>query len=284
MALVKVWTILNLVMTEEEVIAHSSKPYTRDAIGDDLSNLGVRSGMTLLVHASLSKLGWVCGGAMAVVQALLDVLGPDGTLVMPTHTSSISDPMFWHNPPVPSDWWPAIRQHLPAFQADISPTYMMGHIAELFRNVPGTLRSQHPQYSFAAKGPNALRITADHPYNFGLGDGSPLDRIYELRGHVLLLGVGHDRNTSLHLAEHRTDWVRNKRVTNGAAVLRDGVRTWVTIEDYELMSHDFDVIGRRFAKKFPELVCVGNVGQGRAELLEQRPLIDFAIRWMEEHR
>ncbi len=271
-------------MTEEEVITRSSRPYTRETIGEDLSTLGVRPGMTLLVHASLSELGWVCGGAMAVVQALLDVLGPDGTLVMPTHTSFISDPMYWNNPPVPSDWWPTIRQHLPAYQADISPTYMMGQIAELFRTVPDVCRSAHPQYSFAAKGPNALRITADHPYNFGLGDGSPLDRVYELRGHVLLLGVGHDRNTSLHLAEHRTDWVRNKRVTNGAAVLRDGVRTWVTIEDYELMSHDFKEIGQRFLKKSPEHVSVGEVGQGRAELLEQRPLIDFAVSWLEKNR
>ncbi|OSC63358.1 AAC(3) family N-acetyltransferase, partial [Streptomyces sp. 4F] len=74
-----------------------------------LRELGVRSDDTLLVHSSLSSLGWVCGGPVAVVQGLLDALGPDGTLVVPTQTGDLSDPALWQNPPVPREWWDTVR-------------------------------------------------------------------------------------------------------------------------------------------------------------------------------
>src|SRR5215216_7553101 len=94
---------------EERSIAASPSPVTRDGLAADLGRLGVRPGSVLLVHSSLSSLGWVCGGAQAVVEALLDALGPDGTLVVPTHTGGNSEPSQWQHQPVPEDWWPVIR-------------------------------------------------------------------------------------------------------------------------------------------------------------------------------
>ena len=271
-------------MSEDQVILSTSSCATHATLCDDLQELGVRPGMTLLVHSSLSALGWVCGGAQAVIMSLLDVVGDEGTLVMPAHTSDLSDPAFWHNPPVPTNWWPTIRDQMPAYDPAMTPTRAMGKIPELFRTLPGVSRSAHPQYSFAALGPHADRITGDHQFNFGLGDGSPLARLYDLHGFVLLLGVTHDRNTSLHLAEHRTEPIRNKRVRNGAPVLRDGKRLWLEIEDYELSSHDFNEIGQRFSRRSDVSWNTGRVGQGRAELLSQREVVDFAVSWMEKNR
>src|SRR5205085_4042113 len=108
------------------------------------------------------------------------------------------------NPPVPEAWWETIRNERPAFDARTQPTRGMGAIAECFRSWPGSQRSDHPLVSFTALGPNAERIAANHELANGLGEGSPLARLYDLDAHVLLLGVGHANNTSLHLAEYRT--------------------------------------------------------------------------------
>ena len=280
-------------MSEIEIIQQTAQPATTSSLVTDLQNLGVRSEMTLLVHSSLSSLGWVCGGAQAVVEALLEVVGDDGTLVMPTHSSDLSDPRFWCNPPVPTNWWPAIRESMPAFVHDLTPTRSMGRIVECFRSASGVIRSDHPQSSFAAVGPNARAIIENHQFNFALGEGSPLARIYELGGYVLLLGVDHDSNTSLHLAEYRMQTRPNKPIENGAPVLRNGTREWVKLEDIELYDGDFIELGRHFANIVSDpsgssgeesRYAEGSVAQARAKLMSQVAIVDFAQRWMEKNR
>ena len=91
-------------MSEKSIIEKSSKPQTMKTLIKDLMNIGVREGMVLLVHSSLSSIGWVSGGAVEVILALENVLGKEGTLIMPTHSGDLSDPAKWENPPVPIDW------------------------------------------------------------------------------------------------------------------------------------------------------------------------------------
>ena len=95
-------------MSEESLIGATPTPRTRESLAHDLRELGVTAGMILEVHSSLSSLGWVCGGPVAVVQALLDVVTPTGTLVMPTHSGDYTDPTLWSNPPVPASWIPIL--------------------------------------------------------------------------------------------------------------------------------------------------------------------------------
>ena len=145
---------------ERDIIAGTSSPATVESLCRDLKNLGVQEGMVLLVHSSLSALGWVSGGPVAVVLALEEVLGAGGTLVMPTHSGSLSDPAEWINPPVPKDWWQTIRDTMPAYDPEYTPTQGMGAIVEVFHHRPDARRSQHPQHSFCARGPEAERIVA----------------------------------------------------------------------------------------------------------------------------
>ncbi len=128
-------------------------PFTRENLVSDLGALGLVAGDTVLVHSSLSAIGFVVGGAQAVVLALLDVLGTEGTLVAPTHSGDLSDPSRWENPPVPVDWWPVIRETMPAFDASLTPTRKMGIIAEVIRHVLQALRSARPAVSSALSAP-----------------------------------------------------------------------------------------------------------------------------------
>ncbi len=76
-------------MTEADAIKRTNAPRTRESLGTDLRQLGLYAEMTVLVHSSLSSLGWVCGGPVTVIQALMDVLTPTGTLVMPTPSPTL---------------------------------------------------------------------------------------------------------------------------------------------------------------------------------------------------
>jgi aminoglycoside 3-N-acetyltransferase len=260
-----------------------NQPATIHTLRNDLQSLGLKPGMVLLVHSSLSSLGWVSGGPVAVILALQLALGDEGTLVMPTHSTDLSDPAHWENPPVPEAWWSVIRDTMPAFDPDLTPTRGMGAIPETFRKQRRTIRSFHPQDSFAAHGPKAALICDYHSLDYGLGESSPLARLYDLEAWVLLLGVGHDRNTSLHLAEYRASFPTKKQVTNGAPVMVDNRRLWVSFWDFDLSTHDFETLGEAFERENRQ-VRRGHIAKAPAVLFPQRELVDFAVHWMQTNR
>ena len=269
-------------MTEADAIAKSERPATVESLVAYLRALGLEAGQLVLVHSSLSALGWVAGGAQAVVMALQKVLTDTGTLVMPAHSTGNSDPGRWESPPVPADWHDAIRAHMPAYNRRLTPTRGMGAIAELFRTLPDVRRSDHPAMSFAAWGRYAHAVTADHRLNSGLGEESPLARVYDLDGKVLLLGVGHDSNTSLHLSEHRADWPGRRTTKQGSAIEIGAERQWVVYEDLEVDSGDFAEIGWDFIQAGK--VNTGNVGAGKSQVMSQIELVDFGAEWISHKR
>ncbi len=264
-------------MSEQQLIDATPELRTRSSLAEDFKEIGVLAGTTLLVHSSMRSIGWVAGGPVAVIQALLDVLGDQGTLVMPAHTSDNTDPAEWQHPPVPLAWQQVIRDSAPGFDPRISPTRGMGAIPELFRTWPGAIRSNHPVTSFSALGPNAREITANHELDRSLGEGSPLARLYDLGAFVLLLGVGYDRNTSFHLAEYRMG--KAESVSYGTAVIRDGERAWVTFADIDLDSDPFSEIGSAFDAT--GLVTIGKIGSAESRLYAQPAGVDFAVKWMQ---
>jgi aminoglycoside 3-N-acetyltransferase len=267
-------------MNETEIIAQTPEPRTRQTLAVDLRQLGVEPGMILLVHSSLSSLGWVNGGPVAVIQALLDVLTPTGTLIMPTHSSGLSDPALWENPPVPKKWWATIRETMPAFEPALTPALGMGRIAEVFRTMPEALRSYHPAVSFTALGPRAEAITDNHQLEYPLGNDSPLGRIYDLGGWVLLMGVDYGSNTSFHLAEYRVLDPPLEQL--GAPLIIAGKRTWITYQDVKLDESPFVQIGAAFESG--QEVITGAVGSATGRLFRQREAVDFAIGWLESRQ
>jgi len=269
-----------LVPESDAVRSAGELPTTRVQLAADLHALGVNGDRPVIVHGSLSALGWICGGAQAVLEALHQVIGSDGTMVMPTFSADLSEPSHWTSPPVPETWWPVIRESMPAYDPARTATRMMGAIGNLFRTWPGVERSAHPHDSFAACGPKNARILHPHPLESGFGETSPLARLYEEDARVLLLGVTHANNSSLHLAEHRATWSGKLTVTTGAPVVRDGKRIWAIFESLDYEEGDFARIGEAFGSRQTR----GKVGRGEALWMSQREIVDFGVAWMNEHR
>lgn len=154
-----------------------------DKMTKDLHSLGVRQGGVLLVHSSLSSLGFVHGGAETVIRGLLDALGAEGTLLMPALGSGRNG-----NGPL-------------VFDVRRTPTWT-GRIAEAFRLRPGTRRSVHPTHSVCGVGRLSSDILAGHEEDTTpCGPNSPFHRLRNYRGHILMLGCGLKPNTSFHAIE-----------------------------------------------------------------------------------
>lgn len=259
---------------ESDVIKNTRSPITYDLLRADLQRLGVCSGDVLFVHSSLSAIGWVCGGAPTVCDALLDAAGKDGTVVMPAHTRSNSDPAKWEAPPIPEAWHDTVRKTMPPFDKGKAPCEGVGKIAECFRHYPGTRRSDHPQTSFCADGKDAAYITEGHALTPQFGDDSPIGKGLRLNAKVLLIGIGYDRCSALHYAE---TVLAKETVKMGASVLENGKAIWKWFYDTDFDSDRFPAVGAAFEAQ-TTFVKVGQIGQAECRLFPMREVIEFALR------
>lgn len=267
-------------MGEKEVISLTDKPNTVSSLVKALRKLGVRKGDMLIVHSSLSMLGWVCGGPQAVILALQQAVGEKGTIVMPAHSGDWSDPEEWAHPPVPKEWIPVIRENMPAYDPKMTPTRGVGILPECFRSFPGVTRSVHPQVSFAAWGKEAQKVTEGHPLTPQMGMDSPLGKLYHGGAKVLFLGTGFDTCTGFHLAETLIEDMAVKKA--GTAVMEDGARVWKEFWDFSYDSGDFGELGQDFEKAYP--VKRGKVGHAQCRLFGLKEGVDFAKGWLEKNR
>lgn len=266
---------------ELDAMRSVDRPVTIDSIVADLRALGIEPGETLFVHASQSAIGWVCGGPQAVCEALQRAVTERGTVVVPTFCGQNSDPADWEQPPIPDAWEEVVLANRPAYRPEVTPSHGVGSVPEVFRQYPGSVRSRHPIYPFAAWGAAADAIVAEHSYEDGLGEGSPLAELYDRDARVLMLGTDHSTNTSLHLAEYRAEYPAGRTVTD-VPILRDGQRVRIEIEEQETSTDDFPDVGAAFEAEHE--VVAGTVGAADATVLDQPALVDFAVDWFEAHR
>ncbi|NRT78794.1 aminoglycoside N(3)-acetyltransferase [Clostridium beijerinckii] len=247
-----------------------------------LKQLGVKSGQNIIVHTSMKSFGFVCGGPQIIIEALIELVGKDGTIIMPTQTWKNMDPAYGVHWEEPIEWWDIIRDNWPAYDKDITPTNTMGAVAEMFRKWSGVLRSDHPVRSFAAWGKNAQYLINNHDLSDIFGESSPIGKLYDLDGYVLLLGTGYDKNTSIHLADERADYPSKHMEKNSCAMMKDGERKWVTYSTLYVDGEEFIDIGIDFEKKYR----VGNTKIGNADVrfIRQREIVDFAVEWIEKNR
>lgn len=268
---------------EAELIRRSKDgPVTIKSLVAQLRAIGVTEGMTLVVHASLGSMGWVCGGAQAVVMALEEALTASGTLVMSTYTGWNSDPEAWGSPPVPAEWIETIRDQMPAYDPSLSVTKSMGAIPECFRSQQGVTRSPHPRASFSAWGRDAEKIVATHPLDFPFGECSPLAKTYDADARVLMIGVTYDTMNSWYLSARRAGLADLPVQTCRAVVMEKGARVWKEYRDDRRKHDDFDAMGADF--EMTGAARKGRIGYAEARLIPQRALVDFGVAWMRANR
>lgn len=263
-------------------IMKNRKIVIKKDIVDALRQIGVVNGQNIMVHTSMSNFGFVCGGAQVIIEALIDTIGNDGTIIMPTQTWKNMDPKCGVHWEEPKEWWDTIRENWPAYDKDITPTNSMGAVAEMFRKWPGTLRSDHPVRSVAAWGKNAKYITSNHGLSDIFGETSPIAKLYDLDGYVVLLGTGYDKNTSMHLADEMANYPSKHIEKNSCVVIKGGKREWITYSTLYVDGEDFIDIGSEFEKKYN--VSKAKVGNADISFMKQRDIVDFAVRWIEENR
>ena len=263
----------------EKIIEDTKRPITISYLKDEFKKIGLKKGDKVLVHSALSKLGWVCGGEVAVVKALMEVITEEGTIVMPTHSADYCDPIFWGEPAVPDSWYEDIRKEMPAFDPKITPTWGMGKIVESFRNFPNVKRSYHPTVSFAAWGKDSNFIVENHSLEYSLGEKSPLARFYDLDGKVLLLGVDYDSNTSFHLAEYRAK--NYTEAINISPIIENGERIFKRYNDIEFKTELFMFAGEEFEENCN--VKLDKIGNANIKLFSQRECVDFAKDYFENY-
>ena len=256
------------------MFAESNTLWSRDEISVELTRMGLQEGAVVLLHAGLSKLGWVRGAEQGLLAGVRDAIGPSGTLAMPCFSCQLTDPATWRHPPVPESWHAAIRDDMDLFDRD-TPTSGVGTVAEAFRKSSGALRSAHPNFSFAAVGPLAAHIVADHARPHALGPRSPLARLHDLSATVVLLGCGFESCTSFHLAEYLVDDPIVERVAHPVR-RRDGRTEWAYADDVRRFHHAYGEVGVHFEKS--ENTITSGLS-GCARLFPMAEAVRAALEW-----
>lgn len=257
---------------------------TRSRIVADLRSLGLTAGQTVMLHASVKAVGWVVGGPDVVLDALLEALTPQGTLMMY---------VAWEDGTYELAEWPAEKQQAylaecPGFDPSTSRAHRKWSIlTEYIRTRPGACRSGNPEWSMVAIGAKADWLTKDHPLQYGAGPGSPLEKLVQADGKVLLLGSPLSDVTVLHYAEYLAQVSNKRTVRYQLPIMRDGRREWVQIEEldsnngiahwpggncFEAITNAFLAAGKGRA---------GKVGAAQSYLFDAAELVAFARVWME---
>ena len=238
-----------------------------EVIGQDivagLRAIGLPEGATVLVHSSLRSFGHVRGGAGTVIEALLQAVGPRGTVLVPTLTGS--EGLGPDNPPV--------------FDVRRTPCWT-GRIPETFRQVPDALRSLHPTHSVAAIGPRAEQLLRDHEQSpTPCGAESPYGRLVAQEdSHIVFLGVGLWCNTTFH---HLEEVARVPYHMQPEPVL-------ATIIDYQGKSRQVRLWLHRYGSRRqfgrPEayflvkgIQRMGRIGNCTVRLLRARPMAEYVL-------
>lgn len=254
--------------------------HTLESLTADLRDLPLPTDTVILVHSGYRAVGPVEGGPATVVAALRAAGGPTTTFAAPTFTSQLTDPYTWPVPPPPEER-ARIVEAMPRFDPAVSPPHHMGAIATALWRTPGALRSTHPVTSWSAIGPLAEALTRDPPLDDPEGANGTIGRVWRADGWVLLLGVDHDADTTIHLAESLLEMPHLLELPDRWPDEDErGTRIWREIRKTTKCSDGFVQIRPHIERA--GIVRRGRVGSALAELLRSRDLVRVAGELLSE--
>ena len=241
-------------------------------IKEQLQGMGVRKGMVLLVQGKMEKLGKIIGGAQTLIDAIMKVIGYEGTLVMPAFTPYKKDPACLWDGKEYREQWEQIRKGERPFDRKLDAP--RNTLAAQFMRNEGVLRSHHPLYSFLAWGKYAKVIVEKHPLHFGLNEESPLGKLCELNGYVLLFGCGYASCAVFQMANHALDLpVRLVSVP----IAKGGETAFQELLDIPYQNDVFQEVGMVMeARKIVEFMYINN---DRCRLFSAREAVNIAITY-----
>jgi aminoglycoside 3-N-acetyltransferase len=256
----------------------------RADITADLVRLGVASGDIVMVHAACKAVGPVLGGPDAIIAALREAVGRDGTLMAYLDWEAAWEDFKDGDGRIPAD----IKPHVLAFDPALTRAARQnGTLPEFLRTTPGARRSANPGASVAALGARADWLTADHPMPYGYGPGTPLARLVEARGKVLMLGAPLDSMTLLHHAEHLAKLPGKRIIRTEVPFATSGGVTWRIIEEFDTSAPCVPALPEDFIAQIVAAYLAsgagkrGQVGQADSVLVEAAGIVPFAVAWME---
>lgn len=253
-------------------------PVTLDSTVEALKALGLDEGDTLELHGSLKAVGLVSGGPNTILDAILKVLSREGTLIMSAQYSTNTEPAHWEHPPVDIEAFEVIRATHPPFKGRESYLRWMGALAQTLQLKEQTLFSDHPYAAVMAFGKHAKWLTMDQPLSPAFGLGSPYEKALQLKSKVLLIGVGYDVLTGLHVAETLSG--KRPYQLESSTVLVNGRPKRIKILDPFTDSDCFVKVGEAYEKtvNVPTLT----LGSATLKLIDMTSLHAFALNYFKE--
>ena len=250
-----------------------------NTLARDLSDLGIAKADGVFVHASMKSIGALADGPHIIVQALLQSVGETGLIGMPGFSTDAYFPAELDPDALSPNARTEIETAVPGFDVAASPTSGVGIIAETFRTWPGTKRSQHPSLSICLNGRDADDYVAGHSLAWGLGPETPFARLYHRPStKILLIGVGWNRCSALHMAETMADHRRTK--TDRFKTGRHD-NTWIEVTEVaDDNGRLFPQVGRAFEET--GAVTFGALGAADCKLCQFSELVDFASPWIDD--
>lgn len=248
---------------------------TKEDIKVQLSNIGVQRGMLLMIDSDFASLGYISGGAQTLVDALMETVGYDGTIVMPSFTLDNLDPACAGAKRILRESWDIVRENTLPFNRRLTPPSCDNPLVHQFLRNEGVLRSYHPIYSFAAWGKYAKIICDKHPLHFGLSKDSPLGKLSELNGFVLLAGCGYEACTMFQLARYSGDQLPIKILSS--PIEQNNQMVWKDMLDLELDQSGFDVIGEVMEER--KIVKNMYINAARCRFFSAREAVNIATAY-----